>query len=65
MPFLGSCKTPKIAVSLIDYVFLPIVTANFDDGGVLFLFWLYKSWASVGPFEDMDREAATETHIAD
>ena len=47
MPFFGfgtvktACnvrrKKVKI-ISLIDYVSLPIVTANFDPGGVFFLF---------------------------
>ena len=33
-------------ISLVDYVSLPIMTANFDDGGVFFRFCLYKSWAT-------------------
>ena len=33
-------------ISLVDYVSLTILTANFDDGGVFFRFCLYKSWAS-------------------
>ena len=45
MPFFGAVKTACNArekkvkiISLIDYISLPIVTANFYDGGFYFLF---------------------------
>ena len=48
---------------MIDYVSLPIVTANFDEGGVFFLFWLYKSWANAQACDYNKTAVVLERHV--
>ena len=43
---LSHLKIVKI-ISSVDYVSLPIMTANFNDGGVFFRFCLYKRCTTV------------------